>query len=115
MGAAPRVGDDAVSSRPYAGNSEYPTVLIHVAAIFRVIAWVVKIRSVRTISRKDSGTADGLLVSLMGKVVSIAPSFGITRRRFVGRCSPHSWLCSQRRVEMFWKTLSASSDAAGCM
>ena len=27
MGAARRVGDDAVSSRPYAGNSEYPTVL----------------------------------------------------------------------------------------
>jgi hypothetical protein len=26
--AAPRIGDDAVSSRPYAGNSEYPTVLV---------------------------------------------------------------------------------------
>jgi hypothetical protein len=32
MGAAPRIGDDAVSSRPYAGNSEYPTVLIHVTS-----------------------------------------------------------------------------------
>jgi hypothetical protein len=28
MGAALRVGNDAVSSRPYAGNSEYPTVLV---------------------------------------------------------------------------------------
>ena len=34
MGAAPRIGDDAVSSRPYAGNSEYPTVLIHVTSVF---------------------------------------------------------------------------------
>jgi hypothetical protein len=32
MGAAPRVGNDAESSRPYAGNSEYPTVLIHVTS-----------------------------------------------------------------------------------
>jgi hypothetical protein len=32
MGAAPRAGNGAVSSRPYAGNSEYPTVLIHNAA-----------------------------------------------------------------------------------
>jgi hypothetical protein len=31
MGAAPRVGNDAVSSRPYAGNSENPTVLIRLA------------------------------------------------------------------------------------
>ena len=55
MGAAPRVGDDAVSSRPYAGNSEYPTVLIHVTTIFWICTWVVTIRSVRTISRKGSG------------------------------------------------------------
>src|SRR5580692_11696460 len=32
MGAAPRAGNGAVSSRPYAGNSEYPTVLIHVTS-----------------------------------------------------------------------------------
>ena len=32
MGAALRIGDDAASSRPYAGNSEYPTVLIHVTS-----------------------------------------------------------------------------------
>jgi hypothetical protein len=34
MGAAPRIGNNAVSSRPYAGNSEYPTVLTHVTTIF---------------------------------------------------------------------------------
>jgi hypothetical protein len=33
MGAALRIGNDAVSSRPYAGNSEYPTVLIHVTSV----------------------------------------------------------------------------------
>src|ERR1700728_2851385 len=33
MGGARRIGDDTVSSRPYAGNSEYPTVLIHVATV----------------------------------------------------------------------------------
>jgi hypothetical protein len=32
MGAAPRAGNGAVSSRPYAGNSEYPTVLIRVTS-----------------------------------------------------------------------------------
>jgi hypothetical protein len=30
MGAALRVGNDVVCSRPYAGNSEYPTVLARV-------------------------------------------------------------------------------------
>jgi hypothetical protein len=34
MGAAPRAGNGAVSSRPYAGKSEYPTVLIHVTSLF---------------------------------------------------------------------------------
>jgi hypothetical protein len=33
MGAAPRIGNDTVSSRPYAGNSEYPTVLTHVTTV----------------------------------------------------------------------------------
>ena len=33
MGAALHVGYDVVSSRPYAGNSEYPTVLIHVTTV----------------------------------------------------------------------------------
>jgi hypothetical protein len=33
MGAAPRIGNDTVSSRPYAGNSEYPTVLIRVTTV----------------------------------------------------------------------------------
>jgi len=32
MGAALRIGNGTVSSRPYAGNSEYPTVLIHVTS-----------------------------------------------------------------------------------
>jgi hypothetical protein len=32
QGAAPRIGDDAVRSRPYAGNSEYPSVLVRVGA-----------------------------------------------------------------------------------
>ena len=54
MGAAPRIGNDAECSRPYAGNSEYPTVLMRVTTL-RVAARVVTIRSVRTISRKDSG------------------------------------------------------------
>ena len=76
----PRIGNDAVSSRPYAGNSEYPTEPIHVTnPLLRFATWVVKIRSVRTISRKDSGTADGLPVSSMGKAVSAALSFEIGR------------------------------------
>jgi hypothetical protein len=33
MGAAPRIGNDTVRSRPYAGNSEYPTVLTHVTTV----------------------------------------------------------------------------------
>src|SRR5580704_1133433 len=36
MGAAPRIGNDAESSRPYAGNSEYPTVLIRVTSVLYV-------------------------------------------------------------------------------
>ena len=55
MGAALRAGNGAVSSRPYAGNSEYPTVLIHMQLLESCV-WVVIIRSVRTISRKDSET-----------------------------------------------------------
>ena len=43
-------------------------------ALFRFVVWVVTIRSVRTISRKDSGTADGLPVSSMGKAVLAALS-----------------------------------------
>ena len=39
------MGDHGMSSRLYAGNSEYPAVLVH---------GQVKIRPVRTISRKDS-------------------------------------------------------------
>ena len=38
---------------------------------FRVWTWVVKIRSVRTISRKDSCTADGLPVSWMGRLFQL--------------------------------------------
>ena len=33
MGAALRIGNDAVSSRPYAGNSEYPTVLVYITGV----------------------------------------------------------------------------------
>src|SRR5437588_892969 len=42
--AAPRIGDDAVRIRLYAGNSEYPTLLAASAAVTT--------RPVRTISRE---------------------------------------------------------------
>jgi hypothetical protein len=40
-------------------------------ALLRFVRWVVKIRSVRTISRKDSGTAGGLPVSSMGRLFQL--------------------------------------------
>jgi hypothetical protein len=46
--AAPRIGNGAVRIWLYAGNSEYPALLAALAAV--------KMRRVRTISRKDLST-----------------------------------------------------------
>ena len=74
----------------------------------------VKMRWVRKTSRKDSGTADGLPASLMGKAVSAVPSFETVRPLLAGRCNRSFRLSNQSGAATFWRNWQSSSGVVMC-